>query len=588
MDAIQGGTTTMSTGTTSSTASSAPHLSYPWLAHYPQGVNWHQQIAPAPLYQLLDRAADRHPARICTNFLGRTITYGEMSRMVDRAAAGLAAIGVTKGTKVGLFLPNSPTFVLFYYATLKAGGTVVNYNPLYTLEELTFQVKDSDTEIMVTLDLKLLFDKVESLMAAGTLKRAIVAAFPALLPTAKSVLFRLFKSKELASPKTSKVAGSIVSEDSILANDGAFAAPTIDPTEDVAVLQYTGGTTGTPKGAMLTHAAVYTNVLQTAAWAPELKEAEERVMGVLPFFHVFAMTVVMNFAIAKAAEIIIMPRFVLDDALKLIDKAKPTIMPGVPTLFNAVMNHPQLKSFDLSSLKFCLSGGAALPLDVKQNFERLTGCNLVEGYGLSEASPVVTANPLGGPVKAGSIGQPIPQTIVSLRALDDPTKEVPLGEKGEVCIKGPQVMKGYWKKPEETADQFVGDFLRTGDVAIMDEQGFLFIVDRIKDLIICSGYNVYPRRVEEALHEHPAVEEVTVIGIPDEYRGEAPKAFVKLKAGATATTADLMKHLEPKLSRIELPSQIEIRDALPKTMIGKLSKKELVAEEKAKREKAKG
>jgi len=588
MDAIQGGTSTMSNDTTSSTASAAPHLSYPWLAHYPQGVNWHQQIAPAPLYQLLDRAADRHPARICTNFLGRTITYGEMSRLVDRAAAGLAAIGVTKGTKVGLFLPNSPTFIVFYYATLKAGGTVVNYNPLYTLEELTFQVKDSDTDIMVTLDLKVLFDKVEALMAAGTLKRAIVASFPALLPTAKSILFRLFKGRDLASVKSSKVAGSIIAEDSILANDGKFSAPAINPTEDVAVLQYTGGTTGTPKGAMLTHSAVYSNVIQAAAGAPELVEGEERVMGALPFFHVFAMTVVMNFAILKAAEILIMPRFVLDDAMKLIDKGKPTVMPGVPTMFNAIMNHPKLKSFDLSSLKFCLSGGAALPLEIKQRFEKLTGCKLVEGYGLSEASPVVTANPLNGPVKPGSIGQPIPQTIVSLRALDDPTKEVPLGEKGEVCIKGPQVMKGYWKKPQETADQFVGDFLRTGDVAIMDEEGFFFIVDRIKDLIICSGYNVYPRRIEEALQEHPAVEEVTVIGIPDEYRGEAPKAFVKLKAGATATVADLMKHLEPKLSRIELPAQIEIRDALPKTMIGKLSKKELVAEEKAKREKAKG
>ena len=510
-----------------------------------------------------------------------------MSRLVDRAAAGLAALGVTKGTKVGLFLPNSPTFVVFYFATLRAGGTVVNYNPLYTVEELTFQVKDSETDIMVTLDLKVLFNKVEALMAAGTLKRAIVAPFPALLPTAKSILFRLFKSKELANVRSSKVAPSIIFEESVLANDGRFQGPAINPTEDVAVLQYTGGTTGTPKGAMLTHAAVYTNVIQTAAWAPEVEEGTERVMGVLPFFHVFAMTVVLNFAVAKAAEIIIMPRFVLDDALKLIDKTKPTVMPGVPTLFNAMMHHPKLKSFDLSSLKFCLSGGAALPLEIKQRFEQLTGCNLVEGYGLSEASPVVTANPLGGPVKEGSIGQPIPQTIVSLRALDDPTKEVPLGEKGEICVKGPQVMKGYWKKPRETEEQFVGDFLRTGDVAIMDKEGFLFIVDRIKDLIICSGYNVYPRRIEEALYEHPAVEETTVIGIPDEYRGEAPKAFVKLKAGASVTIPELMKHLEPKLSRIELPAEIEIRDALPKTMIGKLSKKELVAEEAAKRAKTK-
>jgi long-chain acyl-CoA synthetase len=248
-----------------------------------------------------------------------------------------------------------------------------------------------------------------------------------------------------------------------------------------------------------------------------------------------------------------------------------------------MLNHPKLASFDLSSLKFCLSGGAPLPVDVKQKFERLTGCKLVEGYGLSEASPSVTCNPLEGPVKEGSIGQPLPATVVSLRDLADPTREVPRGEKGEICVKGPQVMKGYWKKPEETANQFIGDFLRTGDVGVMDEDGFIFIVDRIKDLIICSGYNVYPRRIEEAIYEHPAVEEVTVIGINDGYRGEVPKAFIKLKAKAVASEADIRKHLEAKISKIEMPAEIEFRDALPKTMIGKLSKKELKAEEEQRR-----
>ena len=297
------------------------------------------------------------------------------------------------------------------------------------------------------------------------------------------------------------------------------------------MLQYTGGTTGTPKGAMLTHANVSVNCQQGAAWAPNLVPGQERTLAALPFFHVFAMTAVMNFALAQGAEIVIMPRFVLDDAMALITKTKPTVMPGVPTMFIAMLNHPKLQSFDLSSLKFCLSGGAPLPVEVKEKFERLTGCKVVEGYGLSEASPSVTCNPVDGPVKEGSIGQPLPGTIVSLRDLADPTKEVVLGEKGEICIKGPQVMKGYWKRPEETANQFVGEYLRTGDVGIMDDEGFIFIVDRIKDLIICSGYNVYPRRIEEAIYEHPAVEEVTVIGIKDEYRGEAPKAFVKLKAG---------------------------------------------------------
>jgi long-chain acyl-CoA synthetase len=272
--------------------------------------------------------------------------------------------------------------------------------------------------------------------------------------------------------------------------------------------------------------------------------------------------------------------------MALISKTRPTVMPGVPTIFNAMMNHPKLKTYNLSSLKFCLSGGAPLPLEVKRGFEMLTGCKVVEAYGLSETSPAVTINPMDGPVKEGSIGQPIPATIVSLRDLADPTVEVRQGEKGEICIKGPQVMKGYWKKPVETAGQFIGDYVRTGDVGIMDEEGFIFIVDRIKDMIICSGYNVYPRRIEEALYEHPAVEEVTVIGIKDSYRGEAPKAFVKLRAGATATKDDLMKHLEVKISKIELPADIEFRDALPKTMIGKLSKKELKAEEELRQKKS--
>jgi long-chain acyl-CoA synthetase len=330
---------------------------------------------------------------------------------------------------------------------------------------------------------------------------------------------------------------------------------------------------------MLTHANLSCNTRQVMMWAPDLGEGQERVMGVLPFFHVFAMTVVMNFGIAKAAEIVMMPRFTLDDGLALINKTRPTIMPGVPTLFNAIQNYPKIKSFDLTSLKFCLSGGAPLPLEVKQQFEAATGCRLVEGYGLSEASPVVTCNPIDGPPVPGSIGLPLPGTIVSLRSLADPSLPVGPGERGELCVKGPQVMRGYWNRPEETADQFTGDFLRTGDVAIMDENGYFQIVDRIKDLIICSGYNVYPRRVEEAIYEHPAVEEVTVIGIPDKYRGEAPKAFIKLKDGHTASVEDIQRHLAVKLSKIEMPAAIEFRDSLPKTMIGKLSKKELKAEE---------
>jgi len=554
-------------------------LPYPWLGRYPDGVDWNAAFEPMAVHDVFELAVAQYGPRTLTDFLGKTLSYQEIGALVAKAAAGLQALGVGKGSKVGLFLPNCPTFLIYYYGILKAGGTVVNYNPLYTLEELSFQVKDSETELFVTLDLRVLFDKVEALLGGGGLKRAIVASFPALLPPAKSVLFKLFKSKELARPDKSPVAAQIVRDADLLAGAGECRKVGIDASHDIAVLQYTGGTTGTPKGAMLTHANISINCQQGAAWAVNLERGQERTLAALPFFHVFAMTAVMNFAVSQGAELVVMPRFLLEDAMKLIDKKQPTVMPGVPTMFNAILNHPRRKSFDLNSLKYCVSGGAPLPVELKQRFEKLTGCKVVEGYGLTEASPSVTCNPLEGPVKEGSIGQPLPGTVVSLRDLADPNKEVPLGEKGEICVKGPQVMKGYWKRPEETANQFVGDFLRTGDVGVMDEDGFIFIVDRIKDLIICSGYNVYPRRIEEAIYQHPTVEEVTVIGIKDSYRGEAPKAFIKLKAGAAASEDDIRKHLEKKLSRIEMPAEIEFRDQLPKTMIGKLSKKELKAEE---------
>ncbi|MGE0628238.1 MAG: long-chain fatty acid--CoA ligase [Hyphomicrobiaceae bacterium] len=554
---------------------------FPWIRAYPEGVDWHQSFEPQPLWVLLDRAVADYPDSSCCNFLGRKLTFAEVGGLVDQIAAGLQGMGIGKGSHVGLMLPNSPTYIVFYFAILKTGAAVVNFNPLYTHEELAYQIRDSNTRLMITLDLKVLFDKVEKLIADGTLQRAVVASFPNLLPAAKAVLFRMFKSGELAAPSRSPVADKVIAESSLLTG-GKPAPVEIDPTRDVAVLQYTGGTTGTPKGAMLTHANLYVNTLQVVSWAPDLEPGKESMLGVLPFFHVFAMTVVLNFSFAQAAEILIMPRFELRTALKLISRSRPTCMPGVPTLFNAIVHHDKLKDYDLSSLKFCLSGGAPLPVEIKQRFEQLTGCKLVEGYGLTEASPVVTSNPLVGPAKTGSIGLPLPATFVSLRSVDDPSRKVPPGEKGEICVKGPQVMLGYWQRPAETAAQFVDGWLRTGDVARMDEEGFLFIEDRIKDLIICSGFNVYPRRIEEAIYEHPAVAEVTVIGIKDEYRGEAPKAFIRLKSGAQATAADIMAHLEPKLSKIELPSEIEFRDELPKTLIGKLSKKELKAEEDAK------
>jgi long-chain acyl-CoA synthetase len=559
-------------------AGSGRNAVHAWLKSYPSELDWAMKFEARPVGELIDGAVNTAPDLTCTNFLGRKLTYREIGQLVDRAACGLQQRGIGKGSKIGLMLPNCPTFIVHYFAAMKLGAVVVNYNPLYTIDELRTQVLDSDTELMVTLDLRMLFEKVEALVQEGTLAGAVVASFTKLLPPAKALGFNVLKRRDLSNVKRSPVFDKLIFESDLLDNIGQYTKADISPFEDIAVLQYTGGTTGTPKGAMLSHANVSINVAQVASWAPELKKGEERVLAVLPFFHVFAMTVVMNYGIERAAEIVIMPRFVLADALKLINATKPTIMPGVPTLFNAIINHQKLSSYDLSSLKFCLSGGAALPLEVKTQFEKLTGCKVVEGYGLSETSPVLTCNPLSGPVKKNSIGLPLPQTILTLRDIADPTREVALGEEGEICAAGPQVMMGYWNRPEETKNAFVGEFFRTGDVAVMDDEGFFYIVDRIKDLIICSGYNVYPRRIEEVFYEHPAVEEVTVIGIPDEYRGEAPKAFVKLVKGKNATAAELTEFAKIKLSKLELPAEIEFRAELPKTMIGKLSKKELKQE----------
>jgi long-chain acyl-CoA synthetase len=552
--------------------------SHRWLGSYPEGIAWDAKFRPTLVGNLLDQAVQAYGDRPCTYFMGKRLSFAEIGALSDRAAKGLRALGVGPGVKVGLLLPNTPTFVIFYYGVLKAGGTVVNFNPLYSLDEIEFQIRDSGTKIMVTLDLALTFEKAEAMLQRGALEKAVVASFPSLLPAMKSVGFKLLQRTKLADMRTSPAKHAMVPEKELLANDGAYPKPGITP-ETIAVLQYTGGTTGTPKGAMLTHGNLTVNVGQVRAWQNRQAAEGDRIVGILPLFHVFAMTVIMNLGVVSGMEMILLPRFDLIETLKLINKLRPTMMPGVPTLFNAMLRHPHVRNFDLSSLEYCIAGGAALPIEVKRGFEAISGCGLVEGYGLSETSPVVCCNPLNA-VKEGSIGLPLPATEVSIRSLEDPTREMSCGEPGEICIAGPQVMPGYWNKPQETEKCFVGRFFRTGDVGYMDEDGYVFIVDRIKDMINASGFKIYPRRIEDALYEHGAVAEVTVIGIPDEYRGEAPKAFVKLKEGKQATATELLSFLREKLSKIELPAEIEFRDELPKTMVGKLSKKELRAEAK--------
>ena len=552
-----------------------------WLKSYPVGVDWNMPLVAKPLFALLDNAVARFPGRPCMDFLGRVYTYGEVGGLVDRAASGFRRLGVEKGTKVGLFLPNCPQFVICYHAILKAGGVVVNYSPLYSEPELLQQIEDSETDIVVTLNLAALYPKARAMLERSRLRLLVVGTMSEALPFPKNWLFPLVKRRDVVRAPDD---ASHVPFEELIDNDGVYEPATVDPENDVAVLQYTGGTTGVPKGAMLTHANLFINTVQCGVWFPALEPGAERVMGVLPFFHVFAMTAVMNMSIHLGAVIIMHPRFELDAVLKDVHGKRPTLFDGVPTMFGAINAHPRLKDVDLTSIKACISGGAPLPVEVKRRFEELSGCVLVEGYGLTECSPVATCSPFSDGAKAGSIGLPMPGTVIEIVDREDPAKVLPQGETGEICVSGPQVMAGYWRNEAATRDVIVDGRLRTGDVGYMDEDGYTFIIDRIKDLILVSGFNVYPRNVEDGIYRHPAVEETTVIGVPDEYQGQSVKAFVKLKDGQALTEEELKAFLEDKLGRHEMPRHVEFRDALPKTMIGKLSKKELVAEEEARRQ----
>jgi long-chain acyl-CoA synthetase len=540
------------------------------------------QFTPAPAYEMLNEAVLRFGDRPAIDFLGKKFNWADIGRLSDAAAAGLQKIGVTKGTRVGLCLPNTHYFVVMYYATLKAGGTVVNFNPLYTEREIENQARDAGVAVMVSLDLAMIQDKIGKLAAKGIFKRVVMCSMTAALPPVKAILFKLAKGKELA--KIPKQAPYVTFE--TLTSINATPAPVaIDPLTDVATLQFTGGTTGTPKAAMLTHANITANVQQILQSGPPLVEGQERIMGILPFFHVFAMTTVMNLGITIGAELILLPRLDLKLLMKTIIARRPTIMPGVPTLYTAISNAAQGKNGaagqNLSFIKFCISGGAPIAAEVADRFERISQCSVLEGYGLSETSPVVTATPPGG-VRRGSVGRPLPGTIVEIRDPEHPETILPQGQRGEICVRGPQVMLGYYQRPAETDAVFTDGALRTGDIGYLDEDGYLFIVDRIKDLILCGGYNVYPRVIEEAAYLHPAVQDAIAIGIPDGYRGQAPKLFVTLHAGASATGAEIKTFLAGHLNKIEIPKEVEVRDTLPKTMVGKLSKKELVAEELAK------
>lgn len=562
--------------------SDAQGTAHPWEKSYPENVDWHAPLPTGPLHRLMDDAVARFGDRPAVDFMDKITSYRELGALANRAAEGFQKLGVGKGTKVGILLPNCPAFIAVYYGVLKAGGTVVNVNPLYAIEEIKFQVEDAEADILVTLDLSILYDKARIALDQTRLTHLVIVSMAEMLPGLKRLLFPIVKGKEIAKiPRDSRH----VRFSALLDNAGRPSPVEIDAREDVAVLQYTGGTTGTSKGAMLTHANLSANVAQGAMMMPAAEEGTEVMVGVLPLFHVFAMAVVMNFSVKIGAKMILLPRFELDTVLKVVHKKRPTFFPAVPTIYIAINGYPDVAAgkYDLSSIKLCLSGGASLPREVQEKFQKLSGCTLVEGYGLSETSPVAICNPTTpGGSREGSLGVPVPGTVVEITSIDEPETVLPQGEIGEICITGPQVMKGYWKRDEENARAFAGGRFHTGDVGRIDEDGYVYLIDRLKEVIIAGGYNVYPRHVEEAIYKHPSVLEVTVIGVDDAHRQQTVKAFVRLKEGESLTADELTGFLKDKLSPIEMPKQIEFRDELPKTIIGKLSKKELIAEEAAK------
>ena len=545
-----------------------------WERAYPPGVDWRIDIPERPLWALLDDARRDYPDRPALEFLGKVLNYEELGASVDRAAEGFRALGVGEGRRVGLFLPNCPYFVICFFGVLKAGGTVVTFNPLLAAEEVRQQVADSGSEILVTLDLKALYDKVAPSLGQEPLRKIVICRLHRALPLFKGLLFRLAKMRQrLSLPRDGR---HLTFEDLLGRSPDRVPPAAVDPGRDVAVLLYTAGTTGHPKGVALTHRNLLANALQCRTWFTKAAPGRERILAVLPFFHAFGLSGLMNFGLSLGAELIVLPRFEAKEVLGTIDRLRPTFFSAVPTILRALLEAPEAKTTDFSSLQVCISGGDSLPLDLRARFEETTGVPVTEGYGLSESGPVVTCgNPLEHRDKPGSVGLPLPGTVVEVLSLDEARAALAPGETGEICLRGPQIMSGYWQQPEQTAKVLVDGRLSSGDLGYLDDEGYLFIVDRLKDVIITGGYTVYPSAIEAAICRHPAVAEAAVVGAPDDYWGEVVKAFVVLAPGREVTGQELDAFLQGQLSAVERPKVLVFRDSLPKSAIGKVLKRVL-------------
>ncbi|MDQ0875449.1 long-chain acyl-CoA synthetase [Paenibacillus sp. V4I3] len=549
----------------------------PWLRHYPSEVAPTYEYPKHNLARLLVDSAHKFPDRPALYFLGKTLRYREVLETSYRFANALKELGVSPGDRVSIMLPNCPSAIIAYFGTLMMGGIVVMTNPLYVERELVHQLSDSGATVIVTLDL--LFDRVQKAKAKTPIRHVIVTSIKDYLPFPKNVLYPIKMKKDGANLAVTYGEGVYSYKKLLRAASRVPICVDVKADEDIALLQYTGGTTGISKGVMLTHTNLIANTYQTSHWCYRIRLGEERFLGAIPCFHVFGLTVLLNQSMYRAGMLILIPKFDINLILDTIHALKPTIFPGAPTMYIALINHKRVKEVDISSINVCVSGSAPLPLEVQERFEALTGGRLIEGYGLTEASPVTHANPIWGFRKIGSIGIPFPDT--DTKVVDsDSGQELPIGEIGEIIIKGPQVMKGYWQREHETAKTIRDGWLYTGDMGRIDEDGFFSIVDRKKDLIIAGGYNIYPRDIEEVLFEHPAILEAAVAGVPDEYRGETVKAFVVLRPGMTLTEKELELWCRERLAAYKVPRKVEFRQSLPKTMIGKVLRRQLLEEEK--------
>ena len=547
----------------------------PWFKNYPKDIPTSIEYDEKPLQDFLIENGNKYSKKKALHFMGKEFTFAEVLSEAKKMAHYLQRNGLKKGDRVASMLPNCPQAVITYYGTLMAGGVVVQVNPLYTERELEYQLKDSGATFLICLDI--LVPRVNNVRNKTKVKHVIVSAIKDYLPFPKNLVYPFIQKRQY------KMKVNVVETDSthiwknVIANTSEdYKVIDINPHEDLALIQYTGGTTGHPKGVMLTHFNLVANVNMVTAWMYKLEKNEEVVLGILPFFHVYGMTTVMNLSLMFGAKMILVPQFDAAEILKTIEKLKPTVFPGAPTIYIGLLNHPELEKYDLSSVKACISGSAPLPLDVQNKFEKITGGRLVEGYGLTESSPVTHANLVWDKRINGSIGLPWPDTDAKI-VNSETGEEVPVGESGELIVKGPQVMKGYWNNQKATEKVLKNGWLYTGDIGYMTEDGFFYIIDRQDDMIIAGGYNIYPREVEEVLYEHESIQEVAIVGVSHSYRGETVLASVVLKEGHDVSEEELNKHCRKSLAAYKVPRIYQIVEELPKSTVGKILKKDIVS-----------